>query len=142
MAVGVVVVTTWVARGVGGVMVGGDDEVVVGWEAVDSGEKLIVVLWHNTLAITFVSGDRGQGFDPHSLQGRRSFSTFDRTGTSLSTLGRGKVNGSLNCCLFVDLARIGFSTTCGPNASVFAVGLGISLSSVMGKSDGVPVFVS
>ncbi|GJU49467.1 chloroplastic group IIB intron splicing facilitator CRS2-B, chloroplastic-like protein [Tanacetum coccineum] len=35
------------------------------------------------------SGDRGQGFDPYSLQGRRSFSTFGRTGSSLSTLGRG-----------------------------------------------------
>ncbi|GJZ16348.1 probable NADH dehydrogenase [ubiquinone] 1 alpha subcomplex subunit 5, mitochondrial [Tanacetum coccineum] len=34
-------------------------------------------------------GDRGQGFDPHSLQGRRSFSTFGRTESSLSTLGRG-----------------------------------------------------
>ncbi|GKC82981.1 hypothetical protein Tco_1138698, partial [Tanacetum coccineum] len=44
MAVRVVVVMTWVARGVGGVMVGGDGEVVVGWEAVNSGEKLIVVV--------------------------------------------------------------------------------------------------
>ncbi|GJZ09904.1 polyadenylate-binding protein RBP47B' [Tanacetum coccineum] len=42
------------------------------------------------LVITLASGDRGQGFDPHSLQGRRSFSTFGRTGTSLSTLGRGR----------------------------------------------------
>nr|GEZ04074.1 hypothetical protein [Tanacetum cinerariifolium] len=32
MAIGVVVVTTWVARGVGGMVVGGDGEVVVGWE--------------------------------------------------------------------------------------------------------------
>ncbi|GJX84559.1 hypothetical protein Tco_0335333 [Tanacetum coccineum] len=36
MVVGGVVVTTWVARGVGGVMVGGDGGVVVGWEAFDS----------------------------------------------------------------------------------------------------------
>ncbi|GJU31247.1 putative 3,4-dihydroxy-2-butanone kinase isoform X1 [Tanacetum coccineum] len=40
------------------------------------------------VVITLVSGDRGQGFDPYSLQGRRSFSTFGRTGSSLSTLGR------------------------------------------------------
>nr|GEU97116.1 retrovirus-related Pol polyprotein from transposon TNT 1-94 [Tanacetum cinerariifolium] len=31
-----------------------------------------------------------QGFDPHPLQGRRSFSTFGRTGSSLSTFGRGR----------------------------------------------------
>ncbi|GJX99545.1 ribonuclease H-like domain-containing protein [Tanacetum coccineum] len=42
------------------------------------------------LVITLASGDIGQGFDPHSLQGRRSFSTLGRTRTSLSTLGRGK----------------------------------------------------
>ncbi|GJY09959.1 hypothetical protein Tco_0378144 [Tanacetum coccineum] len=41
------------------------------------------------VVITFVFGDRGQGFDPHSLHGRKSFSTFGRTGSSLSTLGRG-----------------------------------------------------
>ncbi|GJZ31357.1 RNA-directed DNA polymerase, eukaryota, reverse transcriptase zinc-binding domain protein, partial [Tanacetum coccineum] len=41
--------------------------------------------------ITLASGDRGQGFDPHSLQGQRSFSTSGRTGSSLSTLGRGMV---------------------------------------------------
>ncbi|GKA17526.1 hypothetical protein Tco_0697363, partial [Tanacetum coccineum] len=40
------------------------------------------------VVITLVSRDRGQGFDPYSLQGRRSFSTFGRTGSSLSTLGR------------------------------------------------------
>ncbi|GKC77947.1 hypothetical protein Tco_1128721, partial [Tanacetum coccineum] len=38
------------------------------------------------VVITLASGDRGQGFDPHSVQGRRSFSTFGRTGSSLSTL--------------------------------------------------------
>ncbi|GKA19381.1 mitogen-activated protein kinase kinase kinase YODA-like protein [Tanacetum coccineum] len=41
------------------------------------------------VVITLASGGRGQGFDPHSLQGRRSFSTVGRTGSSLSTLGRG-----------------------------------------------------
>ncbi|GJR52415.1 linamarin synthase 2-like protein [Tanacetum coccineum] len=41
------------------------------------------------VVITLGSGDRGQWFDPYSLQGRRSFSTFARTGNSLSTLGRG-----------------------------------------------------
>ncbi|GJR06068.1 reverse transcriptase domain-containing protein, partial [Tanacetum coccineum] len=40
---------------------------------------------------TIAFGDRGQGFDPHPLQGRRSFCTFGRTGSSLSTFGRGKV---------------------------------------------------
>ncbi|GJY84562.1 callose synthase 7 [Tanacetum coccineum] len=50
------------------------------------------LIYYNTVArldhvvITLTSGDRGQGFDPHSLQGRRSFSTFGRTGSSLSTL--------------------------------------------------------
>ncbi|GJZ69691.1 ABC transporter G family member 11 [Tanacetum coccineum] len=33
---------------------------------------------------------RGQGFDPHPLQGRRSFSTSGRTGSSLSTFARGR----------------------------------------------------
>nr|GEU44633.1 ribonuclease H-like domain-containing protein [Tanacetum cinerariifolium] len=42
------------------------------------------------LVITIASGDIGQGFDPHSLQGQISFSAFGRTETSLSTLGRGK----------------------------------------------------
>ncbi|GJY98188.1 retrotransposon protein, putative, ty1-copia subclass, partial [Tanacetum coccineum] len=35
-----------------------------------------------------------QGFDPHSLQGRRSFSTFGRIATNLSTLGRGRLSTS------------------------------------------------
>ncbi|GJS98678.1 hypothetical protein Tco_0819848, partial [Tanacetum coccineum] len=39
---------------------------------------------------TLASGDRGQWFDPHPLQGRRSFSTFGRTESSLSTFGRGR----------------------------------------------------
>ncbi|GKC09434.1 hypothetical protein Tco_1001044 [Tanacetum coccineum] len=43
----------------------------------------------NQVVITIASEDRGQGFDPYSLQGRRSFSTFDRIESSLSTLGRG-----------------------------------------------------
>ncbi|GJZ68898.1 hypothetical protein Tco_0632448 [Tanacetum coccineum] len=43
------------------------------------------------VVITLASGDRGQGFNPHSLQGRRSFSTFGRTGSSLSTLGRARL---------------------------------------------------
>nr|GEW42881.1 hypothetical protein [Tanacetum cinerariifolium] len=38
------------------------------------------------VVITFASKDRVQGFDPHALQGRRSFSTFGKTGSSLSTL--------------------------------------------------------
>ncbi|GKC42206.1 hypothetical protein Tco_1059928 [Tanacetum coccineum] len=43
------------------------------------------------VVITLASGERGQGFDPYSLQGRMSFSTFGRTGSNLSTLGRGMV---------------------------------------------------
>ncbi|GJV03658.1 ulp1 protease family, C-terminal catalytic domain-containing protein [Tanacetum coccineum] len=39
------------------------------------------------VVITLASGDKCQGFDPHSLQGRRSFSTFGRNESSLSTLG-------------------------------------------------------
>ncbi|GKC32295.1 hypothetical protein Tco_1039589 [Tanacetum coccineum] len=39
---------------------------------------------------TLACGDRGQGFDPHPLQGRRSFSTFGKTGSNLSTFGRGR----------------------------------------------------
>ncbi|GJW41834.1 hypothetical protein Tco_0070633 [Tanacetum coccineum] len=35
---------------------------------------------------TLAFGDRDQGFDPYYLQGRRSFSIFGRTGSSLSTL--------------------------------------------------------
>ncbi|GJY00854.1 hypothetical protein Tco_0359006 [Tanacetum coccineum] len=41
------------------------------------------------VVITLASGDRGQGFDPHSLQGWRSFPTFGRTGSNLSTFGMG-----------------------------------------------------
>ncbi|GKB11751.1 hypothetical protein Tco_0845674 [Tanacetum coccineum] len=47
--------------------------------------------WAFTNFSKYQSEMGGQGFDPHSLQGRRSFSTFDRTGTSLSALGRGIV---------------------------------------------------
>ncbi|GJZ24543.1 hypothetical protein Tco_0562002 [Tanacetum coccineum] len=39
------------------------------------------------VVITLASGDKGQGFNLHSLQGRRSFSTFGKT--NLSTFGRG-----------------------------------------------------
>ncbi|GJW34281.1 hypothetical protein Tco_0054313 [Tanacetum coccineum] len=39
--------------------------------------------------ITLAFGDRDQGFDPHFLQSRRSFSIFGRTGSSLSTLDSG-----------------------------------------------------
>ncbi|GKB64426.1 hypothetical protein Tco_0920612 [Tanacetum coccineum] len=35
--------------------------------------------------------DKGQGFNPYPLQGQRSFSTFDRTGSRLPTFGRGRV---------------------------------------------------
>nr|GEZ77177.1 hypothetical protein [Tanacetum cinerariifolium] len=38
----------------------------------------------------FDSGDRSQWLDPHPLQGRKSFFTFDRTGSGLSTFGRGR----------------------------------------------------
>ncbi|GJU26186.1 hypothetical protein Tco_1164807 [Tanacetum coccineum] len=38
---------------------------------------------------TLAFGDRDQGFDPYYLQGRRSFSIFGRTGSSLSTLDSG-----------------------------------------------------
>ncbi|GKD09142.1 zinc knuckle CX2CX4HX4C containing protein [Tanacetum coccineum] len=40
------------------------------------------------VVIALASGDRGQGFNSHSLQGRMSFSTFGRTKSSLSTLSR------------------------------------------------------
>ncbi|GKA44431.1 phospholipase-like protein, partial [Tanacetum coccineum] len=51
--------------------------------------KLQIEARLDQVVITLASGDRGQGFDPHSLQGRRSFSIFGRTGSSLSTLSRG-----------------------------------------------------
>ncbi|GKC31516.1 hypothetical protein Tco_1038810 [Tanacetum coccineum] len=38
------------------------------------------------VVITLASGDKGQGFDPHSLQSQMSFSTFRRTESNLSTL--------------------------------------------------------
>ncbi|GJX35150.1 hypothetical protein Tco_0246707 [Tanacetum coccineum] len=40
------------------------------------------------VVITLASGDTGQGFDLHSLQGRKSFSTFGRTKSKVSTFGR------------------------------------------------------
>ncbi|GJY85592.1 hypothetical protein Tco_0499618 [Tanacetum coccineum] len=59
------------------------------------------------VVITLAFGDRGQGFDPHSLQGRRSFPTFGRTGSSLSALGRG-------ITVYVSTSPIHRATVLGP----------------------------
>ncbi|GKB21241.1 ribonuclease H-like domain-containing protein [Tanacetum coccineum] len=49
----------------------------------------------------------GQGFDPHSLRGRRSFPTFGRTGSSLSALCRG-------ITVYVSTSPIHRATVLGP----------------------------
>ncbi|GJV17712.1 RNA-directed DNA polymerase, eukaryota [Tanacetum coccineum] len=48
----------------------------------------LIQIFEKMVVITLASGDRGQGFDHHSLHGRRSFSTFGRIRSSLSTLGK------------------------------------------------------
>ncbi|GKD22283.1 hypothetical protein Tco_1223986 [Tanacetum coccineum] len=55
-----------------------------------NGTWLDIIKRLDQLVITLPFGDRGQGFDPHPLQGRKSFSTVGKTKTNLSTLGRGK----------------------------------------------------
>ncbi|GKA61714.1 RNA-directed DNA polymerase, eukaryota, reverse transcriptase zinc-binding domain protein [Tanacetum coccineum] len=52
-----------------------------------NGTWLDIIKRLDQLVITLPFGDRGQWFDPYPLQGRKSFSTVGRTGTSLSTLG-------------------------------------------------------